>query len=140
MTDIDEQLDAWIDTIAPLAERFGAVERVPAWIGVRWEVRGKSFAHVAPIIGGKPASYARESGTDGPAVCLTFYIDGPELQALANVGPPFFKPPWSPTVVGMLLDDDTDLEELGELITDSYCTRAPKRLAEKVDRPMPDED
>jgi hypothetical protein len=35
----------------------------------------------------------------------------------------------------MLLDDDTDWAELGELLTDSYCIQAPQRLAELVDRP-----
>jgi hypothetical protein len=35
----------------------------------------------------------------------------------------------------MLLDEDTDWEELAELLTDSYCLQAPKSLAERVSRP-----
>ena len=35
----------------------------------------------------------------------------------------------------MLLDDDTDWTELGELLTDSYCLQAPARLAALVTRP-----
>jgi hypothetical protein len=35
----------------------------------------------------------------------------------------------------MLLDDDTDWDELAELLTDSYCLQAPQRLACLVDRP-----
>ena len=33
------------------------------------------------------------------------------------------------------LDDDTDWEELAELLTDSYCIQAPATLAEQVARP-----
>ena len=35
----------------------------------------------------------------------------------------------------MLLDDDTDWDELAELLTDSYCIQAPGHLAELVPRP-----
>ena len=38
-------------------------------------------------------------------------------------------------VVGLLLDDSTDWEELRELLTDSYCLQAPRRLARLVHRP-----
>jgi hypothetical protein len=66
---------------------------------------------------------------------LTFRSSGDELSALANAGPPFYQPPWSPTVVGMVLDDDTDWDELAELLTDSYCVQAPRELAARVPRP-----
>jgi hypothetical protein len=39
-------------------------------------------------------------------------------------------------VVGLLLDDDTDWEELAELLTDSYCLQAPRELAAQVSRPQ----
>lgn len=38
-------------------------------------------------------------------------------------------------VVGIVLDDDVDWEEVSELLTESYCIMAPKKLAERVDRP-----
>jgi hypothetical protein len=38
-------------------------------------------------------------------------------------------------VVGVLLADDTDWDELGELLTDSYCLQAPAALARQVSRP-----
>src|SRR5215203_2923779 len=38
-------------------------------------------------------------------------------------------------VVGLVLDDDTDWDELAELLTDSYCVQAPRALAERVPRP-----
>ncbi len=48
---------------------------------------------------------------------------------------PYFKPVWFPDIVGLRIDDDTDWDEVGELLTESYCTRAPKRLVALVDRP-----
>jgi hypothetical protein len=38
-------------------------------------------------------------------------------------------------VVGVLLADDTDWDELGELLTDSYCLPAPAALASQASRP-----
>ena len=38
-------------------------------------------------------------------------------------------------VVGLVLDDDTDWDELAELLTDSYCVQAPRELAARVPRP-----
>jgi hypothetical protein len=35
----------------------------------------------------------------------------------------------------MLLDESVDRTELGELITESYCTRAPKKLVALLRRP-----
>lgn len=33
------------------------------------------------------------------------------------------------------LDDETDWDEVAELLTDSYCLQAPAHLVERVDRP-----
>lgn len=85
-------------------------------------------------------AYARAAGADPPVHVMTFRSAGEEIEALANSGYPFYKPDWSPDVVGIVLDGDDDVvdwEEVGELLTESYCVQAPKRLAAKVDRPMP---
>jgi hypothetical protein len=37
-------------------------------------------------------------------------------------------------VMGMVLDDNVDWEEVGELLTESYCILAPKKLAALVHR------
>jgi hypothetical protein len=39
--------------------------------------------------------------------------------------------------VGLELRDDTDWDELAELLTDSYCVLAPQKLVARVDRPTP---
>ena len=75
-----------------------------AWVGTRWRVRQRTFAHVLVLDRGWPPAYARATGIDGPACVLTFESSGAELEALSATGHPFFKPPWRPTVVGLLLD------------------------------------
>src|SRR5262245_7665029 len=82
-----------------------------AWTGTRWRVGKQTFAHLVAIADGWPPVYARAAGTEGPAVVLTFQSSGDELHALSNVGEPYFRPPWRPGIVGMLIDDDTDWDE-----------------------------
>ena len=95
-----------------------------AWVGTRWRVRTKTFAHVLTIDAGWPPAYARAAATDGPATVLTFESSGPELAALSETGRPFFKPRWRPTVVGMLIEAGVDWNEVAELLTESYCVLA----------------
>ena len=37
----------------------------------------------------------------------------------------------------MVLDDGTDWEEVRELVIESYCVLAPKKLIALIDRPPP---
>lgn len=105
-----------------------------AWVGVRWRVRTRTFAHVAPVDGSSPA-IDLAAGGDKPAVVMTFRSSGDELDALVRIGHPYFKPQWAPTVVGLHLTPDTDWEEVTELVTESYCLLAPKKLVAQVPRP-----
>jgi YjbR len=107
----------------------------PAWAGTRWRIRKRTFAHVVAVEDGSPPAYARASGSAGPVTVLTFRSSGPELDALSNAGHPFFRPPWAPNVVGMVLDEGVDWNEVAELLTESYCVMAPKNLIAQVDRP-----
>jgi hypothetical protein len=99
-----------------------------AWTGVRWRVRSKTFAHVLVAQAGYTSAYRDATGVNEPTTVLTFRSWGGELSALVNAGPPFYRPPWSPTVVGMVLDDDTDWDEVAELVTESYRFCAPQKL------------
>jgi hypothetical protein len=109
-----------------------------AWVGTRWRVRQRTFAHVLVLADGWPPAYARAAGIDGPACLLTFESAGAELDTLSAIGPPYFKPPWRPTVVGVILDRGVDWDEVAELLTESYCVLAPKALVARVDRPPPE--
>jgi hypothetical protein len=111
------------------------VHEEDAWVGVRWRIRTRTFAHVLTIHDGRPPGYARAARTEGPAVVLMFRAGGDELTALRSGGAPFFAPLWRTDEVGMFLDGRTDSGEVAELVTESYCLLAPKRLASEVVRP-----
>jgi len=112
------------------------VHEEPAWVGTRWRIRTRTFAHILTVESGWPPAYARIAGTDGPVCLLMFRSSGPELDALRNLGRPFLAPVWRGDEVGMVLGDDVDWQEVGELVTDSYCIQAPKRLSALVQRPQ----
>ncbi|MBL8953424.1 MAG: MmcQ/YjbR family DNA-binding protein [Myxococcaceae bacterium] len=93
----------------------GAVEE-PAWVGVRWRVGKKTFAHVLPVKGGKPAAYAKAAGVDD-GVVLTFRSE----VALKR---PFFRAvwgtTWGPQVYGVVLGAKPDWKRLRALIAVSH--------------------
>ena len=119
--------------IGALATRLPEVREEEAWTGVRWRIRAKTFAHVMVAQPGYESAYRDFTGDDSIRTVLTFRAVGDELLALTHAGPPFYKPPWSPTIVGMVLDDDTDWTEVGELVTESYRVQAPQRLVRLLD-------
>ena len=42
--------------------------------------------------------------------------------------------PWSVTIIGLVLDDDTDWDEVAELVTESYRLCAPQKLVRQLDQ------
>lgn len=125
--------------VRAIALALPEVHEEPAWVGTRWRVRGRTFAHLLTIEGGRPQSHARAAGTAGPCPVLTFRSSGLELETLRRTGPPFFGAPWRGDEVGLQMGDGVDWDEVAELLTDSYCLLAPKRLAASVVRPEFDE-
>lgn len=107
----------------------------PAWVGVRWRIRTRTFAHVLTIDDGRPASHARAVGSDGPVTVLTFRAEDEELELFRRSGHPYFFGGWGRDVVGVVLDGTVGWEEVGELLTESYCLLAPQKLAATVPRP-----
>ena len=105
-----------------------------AWTGVRWRIRSKTFAHVMVAQAGYESSFRDITGIPDPTPILTFHSSGDELLALVNAGRPFYKPPWSPTIVGMEISDDTDWVEVAELVTESYRVCAPQKLVRLIDK------
>ena len=95
-----------------------------AWAGTQWRVRNRMFAHVLTV-----------DFADGPVTVMTFRSSGPELEALRRAGDPFFRPAWGTNVVGMVLDAGVNWDEVTELVIESYCALAPRRLVEQIDRP-----
>ena len=112
-----------------LARLRALMGRVPecreedAWVGVRWRVAGTT-ATVAHVFGG-----------EDQLIRITFRAEPDEVMAFQHLGLPYFRAEWGGNVVGMVLGEDTDWVELGELLTDSFCLQAPQRLVDQVDRP-----
>lgn len=130
MADLDPEV---LDHLRTICLALPEAYEEAAWIGTRWCVRSKTFAHVVHI-DGHPPVYTRVVGPD-PHTVLTFESAPPELDALRGSDPPFFAPPWRPTIVGLYLDGPVDWTEVAELLIESYCVHAPARLVALVDRP-----
>ena len=96
-----------------------------AWVGTRWMVRRRTFAHVLGV----------EVDDANASVVLSFRSAGEELAMLCHAGRPFFVLGWGRDAMGMVLDDDTDWDEVRELVTESFCVMAPKKLIALVNRP-----
>ena len=94
------------------------------WAGTQWRVRNRMFAHVLTV-----------DFADGPVTVMTFRSSGPELEALRSAGDPFFRPAWGTNLVGMVLDAGVNWDEVTELVIESYCALAPRKLVEQIDRP-----
>lgn len=122
---VDDVPDDVIERLRAICAELPDAYEEPAWVGVRWRVRKKTFAHVLAI---------DEAGADRRVV-LTFRAEGDELDVLRRAGPPFRFLGWGRNALGVDIDDRTDWEELRELITDSFCVMAPKKLVALVDRP-----
>lgn len=112
---------AMVRRIRAVLESLPQVGEESAWVGVRWRVGQATVAHV---FGGEDQLFR-----------ITLRAEPDEVMAFEHLGAPYFRAGWGRNVVGLLLDDDTDWDELAELLTDSYCLQAPAHLAERVDRP-----
>jgi hypothetical protein len=79
-------------------------------------------------------SWAVEVDCADPVVVLSFRSAGEELEVLRRTGPPFFVLGWGRDAMGMVLDEP-DWNEVAELVIESFCMLAPKKLTMLVDRP-----
>lgn len=130
--DVDPEV---LDRLRPICRGLPETYEEPAWVGTRWRIRRRTFAHVLTVDPDRQAVLARAAALDRPSCLLVFRSPLDEIAGLLSGGHPFYKPDWSPNVLGMILDEATDWAEVGELLTESYCVQAPKRLAALVDRP-----
>jgi hypothetical protein len=111
----------WVRRLRAFFRTLPECREEDAWVGLRWQVGTATIAHV---FGGEDQRFR-----------ITFRAEPDEVFAFRHLGEPYFKAGWGGNVVGLLLDEHTDWDELTELLTDSYCIQAPARLAEQVPRP-----
>ena len=108
--------DVWLARVRDVMSTLPEVREERAWTGVRWLVRGANVAHLF-------------GGEDG-LVRISFRAEMSEVPVFEHAGPRWFRVGGSGNVVGIVLDDDTDVEELAELLTDSWVVQAPRELVE----------
>ena len=96
--------------------------------GFRWRIRGRTLAHLQ----------TREF-EPGIFSFVTFHAAEEEGDVLKAVGHPFY-PGWGAGLIAMVLtdDDQTDWQDVRELLTESYRLLAPKKLIARLDDVGPD--
>jgi hypothetical protein len=107
----------------------------PAWVGIRWRIRQRTFAHACTVEADNPTSLARVFATDGPVCVVTFRVPREDVHGLIGGGFPFYWPGWGHNVVGLVLRTQTNWAEVAELLTDSFRIQAPRKLARLLDEP-----
>ena len=89
-----------------------------------FDIRRKSFCLLVAMIS--------SAGISVPLLVLR--TDPGEREALLSIGRPFFVPRRAgQDRLGVWLTDDTDWEEIRELVTESYRVLAPKKLTALLD-------
>ncbi|USQ78159.1 MmcQ/YjbR family DNA-binding protein [Ornithinimicrobium faecis] len=118
MADRPDVPPEWIQRLSDLFDTLPEAYQERAWVGTRWRVGQATIAHV---FGGEDQLFR-----------VVFRAELGEVMVFEHSGPPYFKAGWGDNVVGIVLDESTDWEELGEMLTESYCLQAPKHLAGQV--------
>ena len=111
--------EQWVRRLDAVLGVLPRCQQEPAWTGTRWRVGSATVAHV---FGGEDQLFR-----------ITFRGEPDEVAAFEHLGHPYFRR--GGNAIGLVLDEDTDWEELAELLVDSYCLQAPRHLAEQVPRP-----
>ena len=88
-----------------------------------FDIRRRSFCLLVAV----------EDPNGNPVPLLVLRADPDEREALLSIGHPFFAPRAGRDRIAVLLADDTDWEEIRELVTDSYRVLAPKKLTTQLD-------
>jgi len=94
--------------------------RSTAW---SFDIRRRSFCLLVSF----------ENATGKPVTQLVLRADPEEREALLFIGPPFSASRAGRGRIRVVLTDDTDWEEIRQLVTESYRVLAPKKLTALVD-------
>ena len=122
---------ATVDQLGAICFDLPEVYEESAWVGWRWMVRKKNFAHVLMIAKGYPPTYARVAKVakaDAPICVLTFRTPSAANNISKYSKPPYFLPGWWPNIVGIVINEQTNWPLIAEHINNSYRTLAPQKL------------
>jgi hypothetical protein len=110
----------WTDDASDGVDTSRVATRSTAW---SFDIRRRSFCLLVAV--------TDPSGKPIPLVRLR--AEPFDRMALVAIGHPFFASRGGRDRIGVLLTDDTDWEEIRELVTDSYRVLAPKKLTALLD-------
>jgi predicted DNA-binding protein (MmcQ/YjbR family) len=88
-----------------------------------FDIRRRSFCLLVAV----------EGSAGQPVTLLVLRADPDEREVLLSIGHPFFPSRAGRDRIGVVLTDDTDWEEIRELVTESYRVLAPKKLTALLD-------
>jgi hypothetical protein len=109
-----------------------------AWVGTRFCVRKKNFAHILAIQDGWPPAYAKAADDDGPITVMTFRSEAQaQFDVFRSAGRPFFVPGWWNNIVGLVVDEHTDWRQVAALVRESYRALAPQKLVAQLQASAP---
>lgn len=109
-----------------IVDRLPEVERTDNPLGCYFRVRRKIFGQVATVLDAQALPVTMVVGRPDPA----------EREALLAIGHPYFsRGAWDDRHgrIAVLIEADTDWDEVAELLTDSYRISAPKKLVALLD-------
>ena len=109
---------AYVERLRAICLALPETHEEKAWTGTRWRIRTRTFAHAISV---------------DNADIVVFRSEPPELDVLREAGHPYFYAGWGRDVVGIVLETNTNWDEVKELLTDSYCVMAPKKLRAQVE-------
>lgn len=132
MSDLPPEL---LDRVRSICLALPEVHEEQAWIGVRWRVRKRTVAHLMSIDERETSVLKGAFDLEGEVLAVTFRVPGEEVLALREHGYPFVHAGWGRDVMAMHVTEQTDFDELAELITESFCLLAPAKLVARVERP-----
>ena len=72
-------------------------------------------------------------GGEDQRVRVVFRAAASEVMAFEHLGPAYFRAGWGRNVVGVILDEGTDWDDLQEMLVESYSVQAPARLVAQIE-------
>lgn len=128
MTQYTEVPPSIVRRVRAACARLPEAYEEQAFTGVRWRIRTRTLVHVVTI-----------DEDPAPVTVMWFHASPDEIDVLLAVGDPF-SPGWDAGLVTMVLheDDTTDWTEVEELLIESYCLLAPKKLIARLGEARPD--
>ena len=102
MGDYSDPPEALVDRLRPICLALPDAHEEKAWVGTRWMVRKKTFAHVLAVDRESPPVLAEVYELTGAADVVTFRSEGPELAMLRHAGHPYVCAGWGRDVVGLV--------------------------------------